>query len=64
MDTTKGSIQWLRSSRCDTGSCLEAAHIDGMIAIRDSKVVDGPVLTFTPEEWAAFVAGVRGGEFD
>lgn len=24
----------------------------------------GPVLRFTHPEWAAFVAGVRGGEFD
>ncbi|MGW4405043.1 DUF397 domain-containing protein [Nonomuraea sp. NPDC004702] len=25
---------------------------------------DGPVLVFTPSEWAAFTAGVRDGEFD
>ena len=24
----------------------------------------GPVLTFTQQEWAAFVAGVKNGEFD
>jgi hypothetical protein len=35
-----------------------------MIAVRDSKDLDGPVLTFNAEEWAAFVAGVRDGEFD
>jgi hypothetical protein len=35
-----------------------------MIAIRDSKDVDGPVLTFSPQEWAAFVAGVRNSEFE
>jgi hypothetical protein len=40
------------------------AHIDCAIAIRDSKDVNGPVLTFSPQEWAAFVAGVRDGEFD
>ena len=64
MDTTEGSIQWRRSSQCESGSCVEVAHIDRMIAIRDSKYVDGPVLTFNPAEWAAFLAGVRAGEFD
>jgi len=32
--------------------------------MRDSKDPDGPKLVFTPAEWAAFVAGVRDGEFD
>jgi hypothetical protein len=64
MDTTEDSIQWRNSRRCDTGACVEVGHGDGVIAIRDSKVVDGPVLIFSPEEWAAFVAGVRDGEFD
>lgn len=64
MDTTEGSIRWCRSSRCDSGTCVEVARIDGTIAIRDSKDVDGPVLTFSPQEWAAFIAAVRNGEFD
>jgi hypothetical protein len=34
------------------------------ILIRDSKDPDGIPLTFTVEEWAAFLAGVRAGEFD
>ncbi len=64
MDTTEGSIQWRRSSRCESGSCVEVAHIDGTIAIRDSKNAAGAVLIFSPEEWTAFVASVRNGEFD
>ena len=64
MDATEDSIQWRRSSQCDSGSCVEVAHIDRTIAIRDSKHTDGAVLTFTLAEWAAFLAGVRAGEFD
>ncbi len=37
---------------------------DHVITIRDSKNPDGPKLVFTPEEWEAFVAGVKDGEFD
>lgn len=33
-------------------------------AVRDSKDPSGPVLRFTPAEWAAFTAGVRDGEFN
>lgn len=34
------------------------------IALRDSKLPDSPVLTYTRDEWRAFVAGVKDGEFD
>lgn len=45
--------------------CVEVAHTaDGGRAIRDSKDPNGPVLFFTPTEWKAFAAGIRGGEFD
>ncbi len=37
---------------------------DRIIAMRDSRQPDGPVLIFTPEEWRAFAAGVQDGEFD
>jgi len=49
----------------DTGGCVEvAAHPDGGIRVRDSKDADGPVLRFTDREWACFLEGARGGEFD
>jgi len=35
-----------------------------VIAIRDSKDPGGPKLIFTPGQWDAFTAGVKGGEFD
>ena len=38
---------------------------DGGVSVRDcSDGQDGPALAFTREEWAAFVAGVKNGEFD
>jgi hypothetical protein len=57
---------WRTSSFCNGASaCVEVAPLaDGSVALRDSKVQDGPVLVFTPSEWAAFTAGVRDGEFD
>jgi Domain of unknown function (DUF397) len=34
------------------------------VAVRDSKDPDGPRLVVTPDEWRAFAAGVKAGEFD
>lgn len=58
---------WRKSSFSNGtgGNCVEVADLaDGHRAVRDSKNPTGPVLIFTPAEWAAFTAGVRDGEFD
>jgi len=56
---------WRKSSRSGgEGSCVEARHV-GHVEVRDTKLgADSPILKFTSPEWAAFIAGVREGEFD
>lgn len=57
---------WRKSSFSNGtgGNCVEVADLDhGHRAVRDSKNPHGPVLRFTRQEWAAFTAGVRDGEF-
>ncbi|GAA0953076.1 DUF397 domain-containing protein [Nonomuraea longicatena] len=42
--------------------CVEVAtNLPGVVAVRDSKDRSGPVLTFTPGEWRAFLADIRNG---
>jgi hypothetical protein len=55
---------WYSASRCANGECVEVASRDAAILIRDSKDPAGAVLTYSVEEWAAFIAGVKAGEFD
>jgi Domain of unknown function (DUF397) len=57
---------WTKSSLSfSNGNCVEVASLpDGEIGVRDSKDSRGPVLRFTPDEWHAFLGGVRNGEFD
>lgn len=58
---------WFKSSFSSGqgGNCVEHARMpDGSRAVRHSKDPDGPKLVFTPDEWAAFLQGVRNGEFD
>jgi hypothetical protein len=46
-----------------TGNCVEVASVvPGVVAVRDSKDPDGPVLTFGPAAWQAFTAWVTTGE--
>jgi hypothetical protein len=52
-------------STSNGGGCVEVAQLPASaVAVRDSKDPDGPRLAVTPDEWRAFVAGVKAGEFD
>jgi hypothetical protein len=58
---------WKKSTRSTNGgsSCVEVAMTPEVVGVRDTKAHGrGPILTFSPAEWAAFTAGVKDGEFD
>jgi Domain of unknown function (DUF397) len=57
---------WVKSSLSfSNGNCVEVASLPGgEIGVRDSRDPGGPVLTFTPGQWDAFVGRARLGEFD
>ena len=60
------SDTWVKSSLSfANGNCVEVADLSGGdIGVRNSRDSAGPVLRFTPDEWRAFIGGVRQGEFD
>ena len=55
---------WHKSTRSGGAGCVEVATLERVVGVRDSKHREGPVLVFRFDEWEAFVAGVRIGEFD
>ena len=59
-------LDWVKSSLSfSNGNCVEVASLpDGQIGVRNSRDAGGSVLAFTPDEWHAFLGGVRNGEFD
>lgn len=57
---------WVKSSLSfSNGNCVEVAALsDGGVGVRNSRHPEEQVLQFTPDEWHAFIGGVRNGEFD
>ena len=57
---------WRKSSYSGAvGNCVELAELaTGGVAVRNSRHGDGPVLVYTRAEIAAFIGGVKDGEFD
>ncbi|MBG6140622.1 hypothetical protein IW245_006816 [Longispora fulva] len=37
---------------------------DGKVAVRHSHHPDGAAIVYNADEWAAFMAGAKSGEFD
>jgi hypothetical protein len=56
------SYAWKTSTASGSNECIAVAFVGDLVLVKHSKQ-DGPVLTFSRAEWEAFVAGVRGGEF-
>ncbi len=58
--------RWRKSQASNpSGCCVEVAELpDGAIAVRNSRDPAGPVLVYTRPEVAAFLTGVKNGEFD
>ena len=54
---------WVRSSACSGGNCVEVAQIPTGVLVRDSKDPEARPLSFTNDEWSAFLRGAANGEF-
>lgn len=56
-------LDWRRSSRCDSGACLEVARVAGGVLVRNPDDPQAGPLTFSAAAWAGFIADVRKGRF-
>jgi hypothetical protein len=58
--------RWRKSSASNpSGACVELAELPGgEIAMRNSRHPSGSALLYTRAEIAAFLTGVKSGEFD
>jgi hypothetical protein len=45
------------------GTCVETRRWGGAVDVRDTKDRQGGTLSVPPEAWAAFVGGIKAGNF-
>jgi hypothetical protein len=53
---------WLKSTYSGNGGsdCVEVArNLPSVVAVRDSKNPDGPVLVVSQDGWASFITSLR-----
>lgn len=64
MAQNSASTEWVKSSLSAADNCVEVrTSPDGGACVRSSRDRSGPVLSFTRDEWAAFIGGAQLGEF-
>ncbi|HEX9064222.1 MAG TPA: DUF397 domain-containing protein [Streptosporangiaceae bacterium] len=63
VQSERAGVAWRKSGFCQSGECVEVAALDEAVLVRDSKH-PGHVLTYSSDEFRAFVLGVKAGEFD
>jgi Domain of unknown function (DUF397) len=55
---------WHMTGRCDSGACVQVGTFGESILIRSTIDPDGRRVALSRDEWRAFVARVKGGDFD
>lgn len=56
--------QWRKSSFSGLGECVEVADLGAGIAVRNSKNPGAGTIVFGRAVMAAWIAGLKAGEFD
>ena len=62
--STSEQNSWRTATISGGTNCVQVKSLDGMIVVGNSRLVDGPFLSYTHDEWIAFLDGAKKGEFD
>lgn len=63
-DGAASAMRWRKSSYSLAGECVEVADGDDSVAVRNSNNPDAGTLVFRRNVMAAWIAGLKAGEFD
>ncbi len=66
MTNTSGSEEspWRIATISQDTNCVQVRQDNDLIVVGNSRFPDGPFLSYTKTEWAAFLDGAKKGEFD
>lgn len=64
LDCSVADIPWRTAVKSASTNCIKVSRRNGVIVIADSKNPRGPVLSYTLDEFDAFLDGAKKGEFD
>jgi predicted secreted Zn-dependent protease len=64
VSTAPEGLTWRVPRECDGGACVMVARNGEYILFGNTTQPDGPKISYTRAEIAAFIAGIRRGEFD
>ena len=53
-------IAWRKSTKSNSGGCVEVVAVQGSVLIRDSTNPDGGMLRLSRAAWSVFLARERG----
>jgi hypothetical protein len=63
-DSSSRDILWRTAVKSGGDNCVQVARHESVIMIADSKHPGGPILSYTLQEFDAFLDGAKKGEFD
>lgn len=64
MPQNLAQLSWRVARACNSGECVRVAAHGDEIVVGSTTHPDGPVISYSRAEWAAFVEGIRQGDFD
>jgi hypothetical protein len=64
MRRLRGITKLKSSFSAAAGHCVDVEFVPGFALVTDTKDKKRNTLQFTPDEWKAFVKGVKNDEFD
>jgi hypothetical protein len=64
LSADSGEPRWQTASFCEGGACVGVARDGEQVLVRNTSTPGAREASFTRDEWKAFVAGVKNGEFD
>ena len=62
--STSEQDSWRTATMSGGQNCVQVKSKDDMIILGNSRLADGPFLSYTRDEWVAFLDGAKKGEFD